>query len=168
MKTELKIFLGLILFLGITMSTIKISNSGLDKLKRSEALRLKPYLDSAGKWTIGWGHLIKLPSENYLLDKDGISEAQATELLRQDLATAEDSVNRLVEVPLNGNQFDALVSFVYNVGSGAFRDSTLLKVLNAGDYSGAASQFARWRYAGGLINAGLEARRERERTEFIA
>lgn len=150
------------------MATIKISNKGLDNLKLSEALRLKPYKDIAGKWTIGWGHLIKIPEENYLLEQKGISEEKATQLLRQDLATAENAVNKLVTVPLTGNQFDALVSFVYNVGTGAFERSSMLRILNQGDYNGAASQFARWTYAGGQQSAGLVARRAREQSEFIA
>lgn len=149
------------------MTIIRISRRGLDQIKSHESLRLKPYQDIAGKWTIGWGHLIK-PEESYLLDAAGITADQATTLLRADLAIAERAVNDLVTVPIAGNQYDALVSFVFNVGVTAFANSTLLRKLNAGDVDGAANEFPRWIYAGGKESAGLLARRAQEQSLFLA
>lgn len=142
---------------------MKISQTGLDKIKRHEGLRLYPYKDEAGHWTIGYGHKL-LPGEWY----DKINEQQAEDLLRQDLAIAESAVNDLVKVPLSQNQYDALVSFVYNVGVNAFRESTLLRKLNAGDYTGAAAEFPRWKYAGGKVSSILVRRRAREQDLFVA
>lgn len=138
-----------------------ITRSGIDKIKRHEALRLTPYQDVAGKWTIGYGHLLRA-GEWY----DRISEDQAEDLLREDLGKAESAINQYVTAPLNPNQYDALVSFVYNVGATAFKNSTLLRKLNQGDYDGAAGELQRWKYAGGKISAGLVARRQREETLF--
>jgi len=134
-----------------------ISLAGLNFIKAVEGMKLTRYKDSAGLWTIGVGHLIK-PFENYTT----ITEAEAMRLLAEDVAEAEIAVNRYVKVPLTQNQFDALVSFVFNVGSGAFRRSTLLTKLNAGDYAGAAAQFPAWRKAGGVVVSGLVNRRNKE------
>lgn len=151
----------------ISMATIRISNKGLRKIKSFEGLRLKPYKDIAGKDTIGWGHLIKLPTEAYLLRKEGITPDKAEKLLKEDIKTAESAVNTLVKAPLTGNQYDALVSFVYNVGEGAFATSTMLKYLNAEEYQKAANEFPRWRYAGGEESAGLLKRRAVEQQTFM-
>jgi lysozyme len=147
------------------MATIRISRSGLEKIQQHEALRLTAYKDVAGKWTIGWGHLIQ-PHESHLIGAT-ITHEQATELLRQDLARMEKAVNELVKVPITGNQYDALVSFVFNVGVNNFRKSTLLRKLNAGDYQGAALEFPRWKFAGGQVQAGLLARRAAEQSLFM-
>ncbi len=145
----------------------KISNSGINKIKKHEALMLKPYKDDADKWTIGYGHLLK-NGEWW----DNITEAFAEDLLRQDLAIAENAVNKYVLVPVSQNQYDALVSFVYNVGAGAFKNSTLLKKLNSGDIAGASSEFLHWNKItlNGVkkVSPGLIARREREQRLFIA
>lgn len=140
-----------------------LSLAGLAHLKQWEGLKLTPYKDSAGLWTIGYGHLLK-PGEWW----DSITEAKASELLADDVGTAEDAVNSLVKVPLSQPQFDALVSFVYNVGVGAFRRSTLLKRLNAGDYAGAAAQLPLWRKAGGQVIQGLVNRRAAEVALFVS
>ncbi len=142
---------------------MNLSLAGLAQLKQFEGLRLQPYKDAAGLWTIGYGHLVK-PGEWW----DSITEAQAAQLLADDAGTAEDAVNSLVKVPLTQPQFDALVSFVYNVGVGAFRRSTLLRLLNAGDYAGAAGQFPLWRKAGGQVVAGLVNRRAAEVAMFAS
>lgn len=134
-----------------------LSLAGLAHLKQFEGLRLQPYKDSGGLWTIGYGHLLK--SGEWW---DSITEAQAAQLLADDVGTAEDAVNALVKVSMTQPQFDALVSFVYNVGVGAFRRSTLLRKLNAGDYAGAAGQFQLWRNAGGRVVQGLVNRRAAE------
>lgn len=162
-----KILLILAAIFGATMATIKISSSGVNKIKRYEQLKLKPYKDVGGKWTIGWGHLIK-PDEDYLMHPGGITEAKAEQLIQQDLAYTESAINSYVKVPINGNQYDALVSFVFNIGITAFKESTLLNLINQGKYSDAALQFGRWKYAGGEIVQGLINRRIEEQQTFIA
>ncbi len=149
------------------MSTNQISLAGLDFIKGHEGFKATPYKDSAGLWTIGYGH--KLSAGEWY---DSISDAQATQLLASDLATAEGAVNSLVTVPLKQNQYDALVSFVYNVGAGAFRRSTMLIMINSGNFYGAQAQFPAWRFA--TVNGvrtmlnGLLARRNDEAVLFGA
>jgi lysozyme len=141
----------------------KINEAGLDLVKKSEGLRLEKYQDVAGKWTIGYGHLIK-KGEAF----DGpITEQSATELLEQDLQLAQSAVDQLVTVQLNENQYSALVDFAYNVGRANFAASTLLKRLNSGKYSAAAAEFLKWVYAGGRRIDGLARRRAAERTLFL-
>lgn len=145
---------------------MKISESGIAYLKLHEGLRLNAYRDVAGLWTIGYGHLIKLPEEKGLLDYR-ISLELADKFLREDVQTAEDCVNKAVKVTLTQGQFDALVSFTYNLGCGALNRSTLLALLNKGDYGGAAEQFLRWDKAGGKPWPGLTKRRQQERKMFL-
>ena len=95
-----------------------------------------------------------------------ITKERAEAILKFVLTTFERSVNKLVTVPINQNQFDALVSFTYNVGGVHLADSTLLKMLNKGDYAGASEQFGRWAKAGGKTLPGLVARRESEKELF--
>lgn len=144
----------------------RISDAGIELLKRFEGFSNTPYRD-AGGYSIGYGHYIgSKPTINY------ISKDDAENLLRQDISKAEDVIRRYVKVPLNQNQFDALVSFVYNVGPNAFISSTLLRKLNSGDYRGAADEMMRWtksRTNGVLVeNPALVARRESERKLFLA
>lgn len=141
---------------------MQISQQGIEALKFFEGLRLTVYKDSAGLDTIGYGHLVK-PGESFTT----ITEAEAEQLLKADISYAEDAVNRLVKVDLDQNQYDALVSFVYNVGAGAFADSTLLKRLNYGDYQGAANELDRWNKAGGRVIDGLVSRRYHEKRLFL-
>ena len=140
---------------------MKLSANGLNLIKQLEGLRLQAYQCSAGVWTIGYGHTTGV------LSGDIIDEAQAEVFLREDIVDPEDTVNRLVTVPLGQNQFDALTSFVFNLGSGNFRSSTLLRKLNAGDYNGAADELLRWIHAGGKSLPGLVRRRDIERKLFI-
>ncbi|MDE6314031.1 MAG: lysozyme [Lachnospiraceae bacterium] len=144
---------------------MKIAVKGLDLIKKSEGLELKSYKDAAGVLTIGYGHTGKDITEGMV-----ITEEQAENLLKDDLRSAEQAVSNCVTVSINQNQFDALVSFTYNVGSGALRKSTLLKKLNAGDYKGAAAEFLKWNKA--TVNGkkqelkGLTKRREQEKALF--
>ncbi|MCX8738420.1 MULTISPECIES: lysozyme [unclassified Gilliamella] len=115
-----------------------ISEKGLELIKSFESLAVKAYKCPAGIWTIGYGHT-KNVKEN-----DRISQAQAECFLMQDLYPVEQSINKLVKVKLNQNQYDALCSFVFNVGVSAFNQSTLLAKLNIGDYLGASKEFCRW------------------------
>lgn len=139
-----------------------INPAGLALLKRAEGLRLTAYQDPIGLWTIGYGHTATA--------RPGlrIAPEAAEELLRRDVAEAERAVTQLVSVPLNANQFSALVCFVFNLGRKAFATSTLRRLLNAGDYLGAAEQFARWDKAGGRRLEGLAQRRLAERHLFEA
>ncbi len=139
----------------------KISQSGVELIKKFEGYSAKRYADVAGKSTIGYGHLIR-EGENYT----EITKDDAEALLRMDINYAERAVQRNVSVPLTQGQYDALVSFTYNLGEGNLRSSTLLKKLNAGDYDSAASEFLRWVYAGGKKIKGLENRRKKEAELF--
>lgn len=139
---------------------MKTSNRGLALIREFEGLRLTAYQDAVGVWTIGYG------TTRGVEKGQRITEAQAEELLREDVARFEPEVLRLVKVPLSQPQFDALVSFTYNLGSKNLGSSTLLRVLNAGDYKGAAGQFERWNKAGGKVLAGLTRRRSAERKLF--
>jgi len=138
------------------------SIAGLDALKNHEGFSATAYQDTAGNWTIGYGHKLQ-DGESF----DAIDQAQATALLAGDVRAAEDAVNSLVSAPLSQTQFDALVSFVYNVGAGAFRKSTLLAKLNAGDVAGATAEFSRWTHSGGKVDPILVARREDEARLFL-
>ena len=137
---------------------MQISPEGLDLIKQSEGFRACAYLDVAGIATIGYGHRI-LPTESF---PNGISEAQAEQILANDVQQSEQAVQHLVLVPLTQGQFDALVDFCFNLGAGALAGSTLLKELNAGQYDAAREQLLRWDHVGAQENAGLKARREAE------
>lgn len=136
---------------------MKTSEQGITLIKQFESLALTTYLDVAGKPTIGWGHLVK-PGETFTI----LTPQQADDLLQKDLAWAEQAINQLVTVTLTQGQFDALVDFTFNLGTGALRSSTLLKRLNEGNYDVAADNFQRWVYAGGNQSAGLVRRRAAE------
>lgn len=137
-----------------------LSYAGLQNLKQEEGFSSTRYWDHKG-YSIGYGHLIR-PGENLTY----VTEPQGEELLLQDVAWAEAVVRAKVRVPLTQNQFDALTLFAYNIGAGAFGSSTLVRLLNAGDYGGAAGQFGRWVNASGKELQVLVERREREQTLF--
>jgi len=139
----------------------EISQKGLDLIKSFEGFSETVYKCPAGKDTIGYGHLLR-PGESF----ESITREQAEDLLRKDVDFAEDVVDKYVNVPLSQGQYDALVSFVYNLGERNFRDSTLLRKLNSKDYEGAANEFNRWVYASGRKLKGLERRRAQERELF--
>lgn len=145
---------------------MKTSNDGVALIKGFEGKRLAAYDDGVGVWTIGFG-TIKYPNGVRVKRGDKCTEAQAEQYLRNDLITFENDVNRLVKVPLNQNQFDALASFTYNLGETNLRSSTLLKKLNAKDYKGAAAEFLKWNKAGGKIMNGLVKRRKTEMELFL-
>ena len=144
----------------------KIAKPGLDLIKSFEGLRLTAYLDIVGVPTIGYGCTNGVTKQD-VINKRTITEQEATDMMMHELATFEAGVEKCVTIPINQNQFDALVSFSYNVGLGALQKSTLLKLLNAGDVSGAAEQFLRWNKAGGNVVAGLTRRRQAERSLFL-
>lgn len=139
---------------------MKLVNEKL--IKKWEALRLEAYKPTPNDvWTIGWGHTSTA--------KQGmkITRAEAEKLFDQDVAWAVDAVNQLVKVGLTQHQFDALVSFTFNVGAGAFKGSTLLRKLNVGDYEGAANEFPRWNKQGKKVLRGLVRRRAEEQEYFL-
>lgn len=149
---------------------MNISSAGLELLKRLEGLSPTWYADADGH-SIGYGHFgletLAFPGEAV----PSLPENLATQLLAQDVAVAERAVSSAVRRALTQAQFDALVCFTYNVGAGALRSSTLVRKLNAGDYTGAAAEFARWRFArdaaGNKVeNPGLAKRRQREAQLF--
>lgn len=145
---------------------MKTGKKGIELIKQFEGCKLTAYKCPAGVWTIGYGTTGKV--DNKAIGKDmKITKTKAESLLKEDLATFEKSVSNYVKVPINQNQFDALVSFVYNVGAGALKGSTLLKKLNKKDYQGAAEEFLKWNKAGGKVMEGLKRRREAERKLFL-
>jgi lysozyme len=137
---------------------MQLSAEGLELIKRSEGFRSQLYLDVAGFPTIGYGHRIVAP-ESF---PGGLSQPQAANLLARDVSAAELAVGCLVKVALTQGQFDALVDFCFNLGSGRLAGSTLLRVLNGGRYDDAVEQLLRWDIAAGEVNLGLKARREAE------
>lgn len=152
--------------LGIPES-MSVSNKGVDLICEFEGKRLVAYDDGVGIWTIGFG-TIKYPNGTRVKKGDTCTLDQAKEYMRHDLIEFEHTVNSSVKVPLNQNQFDALVSLAYNIGSSAFKSSTLVKKLNTGDYQGAADQFNVWINAGGKRMQGLVNRRDREKLLFLS
>lgn len=141
---------------------MQISKAGLDLIKQFEGLYLKAYRCPAGVPTIGYGHTAGVAMGQT------ITQQQADDYLRRDVRQFERAVARQVRVPLAQGQFDALVSFTFNLGEGALAQSTLLRLLNDGDYTGAAAQFDRWNKAGGRVLQGLVRRRAAERALFEA
>ena len=139
---------------------MQISQKGIDFIKSFEGLRLKAYQDGGGVWTIGYG------STNGVHEGDEITEEEAEEMLKWDLAEAEEAVNQFVDVDLRPYEFDALVSFTFNCGVNAFRGSTLLRLLNGSDRNGAALQFTRWDHDNGKVVQGLTRRRLAEQKMF--
>ena len=144
-----------------------VSAKGIDLICSFEGLRLTAYDDGVGVWTIGFG-TIKYPNGVRVKRGDTCTLEQAKSYMKHDLIEFEHTVNSLVKVPLNQNQFDALVSLTYNIGSGAFKGSTLLKKLNLSDYKGAADQFDVWVNAGGKRMQGLANRRAKEKSLFLS
>jgi lysozyme len=136
------------------------SKTGVDLTKRFEGCQLKSYRDSVGVLTIAYGHTSGV-TEGMICTQE-----QADVWLQQDTQWATDVVNHLVTFQLTQNEFDALCDFVYNVGSGNFASSTMLKLINAGNLEAAADEFCKWDHAGGIEVAGLLRRRQDEQREF--
>ncbi len=150
---------------------METSEHGKKKIKEWEGSRSRAYRDAGGHLTIGVGHLLTKSelasgkiriSGQWVRYAGGLSAQQILDLLGRDLAGREQTVNDGVEVELNQNQFDALVSFCFNVGDEAFRNSTLLRLLNQGDYAAVPAQLRRWVHCNGKEMPGLVSRREQE------
>lgn len=139
-----------------------INSEALALIKISEGFKLEAYKCPADVWTIGYGHTKGV--------KPGmrITASQADKFLDEDIAEASKQINKVVKVPLNNNQFSALVSFVFNLGIGNFSKSTLLKKINNGDFKAASLEFGKWVYSGGKKLKGLERRRTAEKRIFLS
>ena len=148
---------------------MKISENGLNLIKEFEGFSSKPYLCPAKIPTIGYGNTYYPNGKKVTLNDKPINEIEATELLsyvaQKDFG---DKILQLVKVPLNQNQFDALVSICYNIGMGNFTKSTLLKKINSSDFKGASLEFEKWNKSGGVVLSGLVKRRLKEKALFIS
>lgn len=142
---------------------MKTSARGIKFIEKNEGLRLKAYKDSGGRWTIGVGHMNKFVHKGMVISKE-----RAEDLLRSDLVHAEQAVNDYVTQEINQAQFDALVDFTFNLGRGALHGSSLLRYLNRGDIDRAANEFHKWMHVNGKENAGVKARRLRDRELFLS
>lgn len=140
---------------------MKISSKGIELIKSFEGCRLSAYKCPAGVWTIGYGHTLGVTKGQK------ITAQQAEDLLKGDLEVFEDNVDTH-DLNLTIGQYDALVSFSFNVGMTALNRSTLLKKLKAGDTQGSADEFLKWNKAGGKVLLGLIARRKAERRLFLS
>lgn len=144
-----------------------INQAGLNLIESFEGCKLMPYLDSVNIPTIGIG-TTRYPNGTAVTMQDPpITKDQAYAFLKSHLDQNCKDVSNRVKVVLNDNQFAALVSFVYNVGIGAFTNSTLRKRLNAGEFQKAADEFLKWDHAGGVVVKGLTRRRQAERALFL-
>lgn len=143
-----------------------LSDTGLALIRRFEGFSPTVYLCPAGVATIGYGHVVRADEQARFAR--GISEPMAVTLLRQDAACAEAAVARLIAVPLTQGQFDALVSFTFNLGAAALQRSTLRQRVNREDHAGAREEFAKWVWAGGRRLTGLVARRAAEALRYAA
>ena len=150
----------------IQVKGMKVDATGVQLISDFEDLRLTSYDDGVGVWTIGWGTTV-YPNGQKVKKGDKITLEQAKQYKAYDLARFEKAVNDSVKVPLNQNQFNALVSLAYNIGVSAFTSSTLVKRLNDGNYKAAADQFLVWVNAGGKRMQGLVNRRNKEREVFL-
>lgn len=146
---------------------MQTSSAGRAAIMQREGVVLTAYLDSVKVLTIGVGHTSAAGPPTVKAGMK-ITRAEAEAILSRDLAIFEAAVNAAVKVPLNQNEFDALVSLAFNIGAGAFKKSTLVKRLNAGDRAGAANAFLMWNKAGGRTLQGLVNRRKAERLQFLS
>lgn len=141
---------------------MRLNQEGIDLIKQFEGLELEAYICPAGVATLGYGSTgpdIKLGMK--------WTKAQAEDRLKNDLGTFSKGVRNLIKVVLNENQFSAVVALAYNIGLGNFKESTLLKKLNASDFAGTAAEFERWNKGGGRVLKGLVKRREAEKALFL-
>ncbi|MCU4423706.1 lysozyme [Acinetobacter sp. WU_MDCI_Abxb74] len=153
--------------IGVAVDEMSLSLGGIDLICNFEGLKLRAYDDGNGVWTIGYG-TTRYPNGKRVSEGDRCTLEQAKAYMQHDLKIFERAVNSFVKVPLKQNQFDALVSLTYNIGVDAFKNSTLLKKLNLGDYKEAANQFDVWVNAGGKRLQGLVNRRAIEKKLFLS
>lgn len=153
--------------IGVAVDEMSLSPEGINQICNFEGLKLSAYDDGNGVWTIGYG-TTRYPNGKRVSEGDRCTLDQAKAYMQHDLKIFERAINSSVKVPLKQNQFDALVSLTYNIGVGAFKNSTLLKKLNLGDYKEAANQFDVWVNAGGKRLQGLVNRRAIEKKLFLS
>ncbi|WP_086930637.1 lysozyme [Agarilytica rhodophyticola] len=142
----------------------KTNQAGIDLITKYEGFSKTVYICPANYPTIGYGHLVR-DHEDF---SNGVTEEEAMQLLKKDLITAERAVTQLINVPLTDGQFDALVSFTFNLGSGALQRSTLRRKLNRSDYDSVPYELKKWVWAGGKKLKGLMKRRQEEVEFFIS
>lgn len=139
----------------------QINQDGVDFIKQHEGCKLKAYKDGGGTWTIGYG------STRNVKEGDVITESQAEAFLRRDLAIFQAGVEIMVKVPINDNEFNSLVDFVYNLGLHSLGTSTLLRLLNQDNKASAAKEFLKWDRIGARVVEGLLQRRKDEMELFL-
>ena len=145
---------------------MQVSSNGVGLIKQFEGFRSDPYLDSVGVATIGYGTIMYPDGTRVTMNDSPITEDQAEQYLAYQIDQKTTSINNMLAVSVNQNQFDALTSFAYNLGVGALHGSTLLRLVNQGDFDNAANEFPKWDKAGGQVVAGLERRRLAEQQLF--
>ncbi|WP_110641810.1 lysozyme [Salinicola sp. CPA57] len=143
-------------------TTRAISDDGIERLIERESVELTAYQDVAGIWTIGVGHTGADVYEGLTVTYD-----QAISLLHADIERFETVVNRCIDVYLEQHEYDALVSLAFNIGVHAFKTSTVVRLINANDFLGAADAFMMWKKAGARVVQGLINRRKDERAQFL-
>lgn len=146
---------------------VNVPDKAYDLARTFEGLRLEPYRDAAGLWTVGYGRLLSRDKTKGLSDFPAITLEKAEEFLAQDLNRAALSVNRLCPVSLNENQYAALIDFTFNTGSGNLQASTLRKKINRLEFEEAGDEFLKWIWAGGVKLPGLVKRRRAERELWL-
>lgn len=148
---------------------MNVSQKGLDLIKEFEGFSSKPYKCSAGVSSIGYGSTYYRDNKKVTMSDKPITEDEANSLLAY-IANKDfgSFINKVVKVELNQNQFDALVSFAYNLGNGNLQNSTLLKKINQGDFIGASNEFIKWNKVGKKELVGLTKRREKEKKLFLS
>jgi lysozyme len=145
---------------------MKISAAGVAMVARFEGCKMKAYRDAVGVWTIGYGHT-SAAGPPQVTPGLTITRDQAKDILANDLAMFESGVDALLRSAPTQGQYDAMVSFAYNVGLGNFAKSSVLRLFNAGDETGAAQAFGKWTKAGGRVLPGLVTRRAAEAARFM-
>jgi lysozyme len=144
-----------------------VEDKAVDLGEEFEGFRSEPYQDSGGVWTIGFGSTRDGDSQPVTASTPPVTMDEARALAKRDLTWAAREVTNDVTVQLTDNQVAALEDFIYNLGAGNFRSSTLLRKLNAGDFDGAAAEFDKWDRAAGQVLAGLLRRRQAETDLFL-
>ncbi|TNV17886.1 lysozyme [Buttiauxella sp. B2] len=145
---------------------MQVSNNGINFIKREEGEKLTGYPDTRGIPTIGVGHTGSVNGNPVAVGMN-ITAEQSSALLKGDLSWVENTIGSYVKSALNQNQYDALCSFIFNVGANAFKGSTMLKLLNVGNYPSASDEFPKWKKSGNDPDI-LLPRRQRERALFLS
>lgn len=149
---------------------MQVSDKSIELIKRFEGCTLSAYPDpgtGGAPWTIGYGWTGNVDGKPVRPGMK-IDQATADRLLRTGIVSYDQAVNKMLKVKVTQNQYDALVSLAYNIGTRALSTSTLMRKLNSGDYSGAADEFLRWNKSGGKVMPGLTNRRKAEREVFLS